>query len=80
LYYSRIPWGYIQQLDEEAVDILRRIAGELRIAAYRAMTAIHANATDTGYSSPESDESDALGNEWAVVAPKHRVSTPAFTS
>ncbi|KAG8739288.1 hypothetical protein FRC10_005816 [Ceratobasidium sp. 414] len=72
-----VPWAFVQHIDEDAVAVLWPIAPELRLGAYRAMTAIHAHATDAGYSSPDSNESDALGDEWAVAAPaaptpKHR--------
>ncbi|KAG9106435.1 hypothetical protein FRC07_008845 [Ceratobasidium sp. 392] len=70
-----VPWAFVQPIDEDTVAVILPIAPELRLGAYRAMTAIHATSTDLGYSSPDSNESDALGDEWGVAAapaPKHR--------
>ncbi|QRV80333.1 Ras guanine nucleotide exchange factor [Ceratobasidium sp. AG-Ba] len=72
-----VPSAYIQSLDDEFAGVLVQIEPSLRLGAYRAMTAIHAHATDDGYSSPDSAESDALGDEWAVDAPKPKHRRPS---
>ncbi|KAB5594539.1 RasGEF domain containing protein [Ceratobasidium theobromae] len=72
-----IPFGYVRQLDDETVGVLEPIAQQLRLGAFRAMTAIRATATDPeGYSSPDSSESDALGDEWAIGPRQRRASRP----
>ncbi|EUC56727.1 RasGEF domain protein [Rhizoctonia solani AG-3 Rhs1AP] len=75
-----IPFGYVQPIDDETVGILEPIAQQLRLGAYRAMNNIRATATDhlEGYSSPDSNESDALGDEWAN-SPRQRRSSRAAT-
>ncbi|KAJ1302700.1 hypothetical protein OPQ81_003015 [Rhizoctonia solani] len=75
-----IPYGYIRPIDDETVGVLEPIAQELRLGAYRAVTTIRATATDhlEGYSSPDSNESDALGDEWANI-PRQRRSSRAAT-
>ncbi|CAE6452147.1 unnamed protein product [Rhizoctonia solani] len=69
-----IPFRYVRPIDDETVGVLEPIAQQLRLGAYRAVTTIRATATDhlEGYSSPDSNESDALGDEWANI-PKQRV-------
>ncbi|CAE6463570.1 unnamed protein product [Rhizoctonia solani] len=75
-----IPFGYVRPIDDETVGVLEPIAQELRLGAYRAVTTIRATATDhlEGYSSPDSNESDALGDEWANI-PRQRRSSRAAT-
>ncbi|CAE6421379.1 unnamed protein product [Rhizoctonia solani] len=75
-----IPFRYVRPIDDETVGILEPIAQQLRLGAYRAVTTIRATATDhlEGYSSPDSNESDALGDEWANI-PKQRRSSRAAT-
>ncbi|KAH7338886.1 ras guanine nucleotide exchange factor domain-containing protein [Rhizoctonia solani] len=75
-----IPFGYVRPIDDETVGVLEPIAQQLRLGAYRAVTTIRATATDhlQGYSSPDSNESDALGDEWANI-PRQRRSSRAAT-
>ncbi|CAE6527741.1 unnamed protein product [Rhizoctonia solani] len=74
-----IPLGYIRPIDDEMVGILEPIAQQLRLGAYRAATTIRATATDhlEGYSSPDSNESDALGDEWDHIPRQTRPSRAA---
>ncbi|ELU41161.1 RasGEF domain-containing protein [Rhizoctonia solani AG-1 IA] len=64
-----IPFRYVRPIDDETVGVLEPIAQQLRLGAYRAITTIRATATNhlEGYSSPDSNESDALGDEWANI-------------
>ncbi|KAG8715947.1 hypothetical protein FRC11_012566 [Ceratobasidium sp. 423] len=74
-----IPYGYVRPIDDETVGVLEPIAQQLRVGAYRAVTTIRATATDhlEGYSSPDSNESDALGDEWANIPRQRRPSRAA---
>ncbi|CAE7232717.1 unnamed protein product [Rhizoctonia solani] len=75
-----IPFGYVRPIDDETVGVLEPIAQQLRLGAYRTVTTLRATATDhlEGYSSADSNESDALGDEWANI-PRQRRSSRAAT-
>ncbi|CAE6465771.1 unnamed protein product [Rhizoctonia solani] len=74
-----IPFRYVRPIDDETVGVLEPIAQQLRLGAYRAITTIRATATNhlEGYSSPDSNESDALGDEWANIPKQRRPSRAA---
>ncbi|KAF8602382.1 ras GEF [Ceratobasidium sp. AG-I] len=71
--YGWMPWAYAQHVGDEAAAVLEFLAPEFRLGAYRDLMILQGTATNTmeGYASPDSDESDALGEEW-TVGPKQR--------
>lgn len=75
--YGWMPWAYAQHVGDEAAAFLEFLAPEFRLGAYRDFMILQGTATNTieGYASPDSDESDALGEEW-TLGPKHRVCLP----
>lgn len=75
--YGWMPSAYAQHIGDEAAAVLEFLAPEFRLGAYRDLMILQGTATNTmeGYASPDSDESDALGEEW-TVAPKYRVRLP----